>query len=76
MKKIGLDLVISGIIEDSPAHEAGLKVGDQIKAVNGETTEKRSAEDVMDIISGIPGSEMNMDVVRPGETEIKNIKIN
>jgi len=75
VKKIGLDLVISGIIEDSPAHEAGLKVGDQIKAVNGETTEKRSAEDVMDIISGIPGSEMNLDVVRPGETEIKNIKI-
>ena len=75
VKKIGLDLVISGIIEDSPAHEAGLKVGDQIKAVNGETTEKRSAEDVMDIIRANPASEMNLDVVRPGETEIKNIKI-
>lgn len=67
--------MISGIIEDSPAHEAGLKVGDQIKAVNGENTDKRTAEDVMDIISGLPGSEMNLDVVRPGETEIKNIKI-
>jgi carboxyl-terminal processing protease len=75
VKKIGTDLVISGIIEDSPAHEAGLKVGDQIKAVNGENTDKRTAEDVMDIISGLPGSEMNLDVVRPGETEIKNIKI-
>jgi carboxyl-terminal processing protease len=75
VKKIGTELVISGIIEESPAHEAGLKVGDQIKAVNGETTEKRSAEDVMDIISGVPGSEMNLDVLRPGETDLKNIKI-
>src|SRR6187551_3235479 len=50
VKKIDTGLVISGIIEDSPAHEAGLKVGDKIEAVNGETTEKRSAEDVMDII--------------------------
>lgn len=75
VKKIGADLVISGIIEDSPAHEAGLKVGDQIKSVNGETTEKRSAEDVMDIISGLPGSEMTLDILRPGETEMKNVKI-
>jgi carboxyl-terminal processing protease len=75
VKKIGADLVISGIIEDSPAHESGLKVGDQIKSVNGESTEKRSAEDVMDIISGVPGSEMTLIVLRPGETEPKVIKI-
>jgi len=75
VKKIDADLVISGIIEDSPAHEAGLKVGDKIEAVNGETTEKRSAEDVMDIISGVPGSEMTLNIIRPGETEPRIIKI-
>src|SRR6188768_3833031 len=75
VKKIDTDLVITRIIEDSPAHMAGLKVGDMIKSVNGETTEKRTAEDVMDIISGIPGSEMNIDILRPGETEPRNIKI-
>ncbi len=58
VKKIDNDLVVSGIIEQSPAQVAGLKVGDKIKMINGETTEKRTAEDVMDIISGIPGSEM------------------
>lgn len=72
VKKIGDDLVITGIIEDSPAHVAGLKVGDEIKAVNGESTEKRSAEDVMDIISGLPGSEMSLDIIRPGTTDIQN----
>jgi carboxyl-terminal processing protease len=75
IKKIDSSLVITGIIEESPAYEAGLKVGDEIKSVNGESTEKRSAEDIMDIISGIPGSEMNLDILRPGDTDLMNIKI-
>lgn len=75
VKKIGSELVVTGIIEESPAHVAGLKVGDQIKAVNGETTEKRSADDIMDIIGGLPGSELNLDIVRPGQTDILNVKI-
>src|SRR5436189_257042 len=64
-----------GIIELSPAHTAGLKVGDEIKTVNGETTDKRSAQDVMDIISGTPGSELNLEILRPGHTDVMAIKI-
>ncbi len=75
IKKIGNDLVIIKIIEDSPAFESGLRVGDQIKTVNGESTDERSPDDVMDIISGIPGSEMNLDIQRPGQTEIINLTI-
>ncbi len=72
IKKIGEDLVITKIIEDSPAFESGLRVGDLIKSVNGASTIERSPEDVMDIISGIPGSEMNLDIMRPGENELIN----
>lgn len=75
VKKIGSDLVITGIIEESPAHQSGLRVGDVIKAVNGESTDKRSAEDIMDIIGGIPGSEMGLDILRPGKSEQMHIKI-
>ncbi len=75
VKKIDTDLVITGIIEQSPAHTAGLKVGDKIKSINGESTDKRTAEDVMDIISGIPGSEMTLDIQRPGKPEEINVKI-
>lgn len=75
IKMIGADLVITRIIEESPAHVAGLKVGDVIKSVNTESTEKRTAEDVMDIISGVPGSEMSLDILRPGHTDLMNIKI-
>ena len=75
VKKIGNELVVTGIIEESPAHVAGLKVGDEIKAVNGETTEKRTAEDIMDIIGGLPGSEMTLDIVRPGKADPLSVKI-
>jgi len=75
IKKIGENLVITDIIELSPAHTAGLKVGDRIETVNGETTQQRSAEDVMNIISGTPGSELNMDILRPGSTDAMSIKI-
>lgn len=75
VKKIGMELVITGIIEQSPAHTSGLKVGDKIKSINGESTEKRTAQDVMDIISGIPGSEMTLDIARPGKADMMNIKI-
>jgi carboxyl-terminal processing protease len=75
IKKIGNDLIITGIIELSPAHNAGLKVGDKIETVNGETTKERSAQDVMDIISGTPGSDLNMDILRPGHTDLMSIKI-
>jgi carboxyl-terminal processing protease len=75
IKKIANDLIITGIIELSPAHNAGLKVGDKIETVNGETTKERSAQDVMDIISGTPGSELNMDILRPGHTDLMSIKI-
>ena len=75
VKKIGNELVITGIIEESPAHVAGLKVGDMIKSVNGQSTEKRTAQDIMDIISGQPGSEMSLDIARPGKADNLNIKI-
>src|SRR6187551_3533506 len=64
IKKIGENLVITSIIELSPSHSAGLKVGDQIQMVNGESTKQRTAQDVMDIISGTPGSELSLDILR------------
>jgi carboxyl-terminal processing protease len=75
VKKIDDELVITGIVELSPAYQAGLKVGDQIKTVNSESTEKRSAQDVMDIIVGTPGSTLDLDILRPGHTDLMHIMI-
>ena len=43
--------------------------------MNGESTDKRTAQDVMDIISGTPGSVLNLDILRPGHTDVMSIKI-
>jgi carboxyl-terminal processing protease len=75
VKQIGADLVITRIIEESPAHAAGLRIGDMIKAVNGEPTDQRTADDIMGIIAGQPGSEMSLDVLRPGQAEPISVKI-
>lgn len=72
VKKIDDQIVITRIVEDSPADEAGLKIGDKIQEVNGESISTRSAEDVMNIIVGQPGSQMSIRIVRPGTTDSKD----
>jgi len=44
-------VTITEIIEDGPAHKAGIIVGDQITSINGESTEGRSNADVVQIVS-------------------------
>lgn len=55
--------------EDSPASQAGLKAGDQILEVNGESAKGRSAEDVQNILRGVPGTTATMMIKRPGSQE-------
>lgn len=71
VRKIGDQIVITRIVEESPADVAGLKIGDQIKEINGESVSMRSAEDIMNIIVGQPGSQMSIKIQRPGGTEIQ-----
>jgi carboxyl-terminal processing protease len=53
--------------EDSPATQAGLKAGDQILQVNGESAEGRSAEDVQSVLRGVPGTTAQLKIQRPGQ---------
>jgi len=50
-----------------PAYKAGIKAGDVIFAVNGETVEGRSVEAVSLLIKGVPGTEVKLTIKRPGE---------
>ncbi len=52
--------------EKSPAAVSGLKAGDQILSVNGESAEGRSGEDVQNILRGVPGTSVQIKVQRPG----------
>lgn len=79
-------VTITEIIEDGPAHKAGIIVGDQITSINGETTEGRSNADVVQVVRGFPGSTLSMTINRNGidkklildrsDIQLKNVPYN
>lgn len=56
-------------IEDTPAFRAGLRAGDRIKEVEGESTADMSVDDVVDRLRGEPGSEVAITILRGEELE-------
>ena len=61
-------LTVISPIEGSPAQEAGVKSGDVIISIDGESTEKTNIVDALDRIRGREGTKVDI-VVRRDETE-------
>lgn len=74
-KKIGDYVTIIEVYKDYPAFEAGIKVGDQVIAVNGLDGKGKDSEDLFQIVRGMPKSEIEMTIQRPGEKQKMNIKL-
>ena len=71
---IGVDLkerddyvMISEVIEDQPAHKAGLMVGDIITNIDGEDIKGRSIDEVKRVLTGQPSSEVQLKIKRNGK---------
>ena len=62
-------------IEGTPADKAGIKTGDLITAVNGESVMGLNLNDAVDLMRGPVGSEITITVVREGTPEPFDIKI-
>ncbi|HKK49435.1 MAG TPA: S41 family peptidase [Alkalispirochaeta sp.] len=56
-------------IEDTPAFRAGLRAGDRIIAVEGESTADMSVDDVVERLRGEPGTEVAVTILRGEELE-------
>ncbi|MEX2444945.1 MAG: S41 family peptidase [Alkalispirochaeta sp.] len=56
-------------IEDTPAFRAGLRAGDRIMEVEGESTADMSVDDVVDLLRGEPGTEVGIRILRGEELE-------
>ncbi len=70
----GNSLKLSRVMKDSPAAEAGLMVGDDLKAVNGESFDGLTYSEALSKCRGEKGDEKNFVVERGGETlEVKII---
>jgi len=59
-------VVITDIMEDSPASEAGLRAGDAITAVDGAPTTGRTLEQVSQMIRGTEGTSVVLTIRRAG----------
>lgn len=61
--------------KDTPAARAGLRYGDQIVAVDDKTTEGWNSDKVRDHLRGELGTEVKVSVLREGEAQPINVKL-
>lgn len=60
-------ITIAGVLPSTPADRAGVKAGDVITAVDGQSTKGWTADDAVDKIRGKPGTHVRIDITRNGQ---------
>jgi carboxyl-terminal processing protease len=73
-KRFGYASVIS-VIPGSPADKAGLQDTDIIEAIEGKSTREMSLAEIHNLLSGQPGSNVNVSVVRARKAEPQKLVI-
>src|SRR5436853_2605713 len=73
-KRFGYAAVVS-VIPGSPADKAGLEGSDIIEAIEGKSTSEMSLAEIHNLLSGQPGSNISVSVVRPRRAEPQKIVI-
>ena len=68
-------LVIVAPIEDTPGHKAGLKSGDFILSINGETTQDMSMLEAVSRIRGPKGTEVELTVMHRDAKTPRTVRI-
>ena len=68
-------LTVVSPIEDTPAHRAGVKAGDQIVKINGELTKDMSLIAAVKKMRGKKGTEITISVRREGEPRLIDISL-
>ncbi len=68
-------LTVVSPIEDTPAFRAGIKAGDKIIEINGESTQRMSLEDAVRRLRGPKGTSVTITIFREGFKEPKKITL-
>lgn len=74
-KKMGDYVTITGVFKNSPALKAGLKAGDRIISINAADARGKSREDVLNFLRGAPGTEVELQVERPGQDGLIDVVV-
>jgi len=68
-------LTVIAPLKDTPADIAGVKSGDRIAEIDGNTTEGMPIDEAVGLIRGKVGAVVTLTIVREGESELKKIPI-
>ena len=66
---------VSGVIENTPAEEAGLRADDLIYLVDGETTMGLELSEIVARVKGEEGTTVHLTIYREGETDYLEIDV-
>ncbi len=73
-KRFGYAAVVS-VLPGSPAEKAGIEATDIFESIEGLSTREMSLPEIRNLISGIPGSNLNVEVVRARKAEPQKVVI-
>ena len=68
------EIVVESPIEGSPAKEAGVRAGDVVVAVGGESVRGEDLSEVVEKVRGPEGTEVRLTVVRGGEERVFDLE--
>lgn len=68
-------LTVIAPIEDTPAWKAGLKAGDVIQAIDGQSTKGMSVDDAVKLIRGREGSSVKLTIHRPATSKVMDVAV-
>lgn len=68
-------IVISEPYFDTPSQKVGLRAGDRILKINGQSTQGKTSDEVSTILKGEPGSTLTLEVERPTTNKKLNFTI-
>lgn len=71
LQNIDKQIVVTDMVEDGPSAKTGLRIGDRILSVNGQSSENRDIEAINLAMRGQPGTSYTVEVFRP--TDNKNL---
>ena len=66
MSQVNADFVVQSVVPDSPAQKAGLRAGDVIVSVDGDSVAGKTLDQVVSSIRGNAGTTVKLEVVRQG----------
>lgn len=67
-------IIISNVIEDSPAEKGGILIGDIITKISGKKVDGMTLEDAVKLMRGKKGTLVSLQILRNNKTIEKNIK--